>query len=740
MTAIYRKDARAYLHSVFGWGMMALLLCGFGLFIAIFNLMTGTPNLAYAISYMQAVLVVVIPVMTLRALVEERWKGTDRLLLSLPIRTVGIVLGKYFAVFTLFAIPTALCGLYPLLLACFGKVSFGSAYAALLGYLLLGAALIALCLFLSSLCARRLTAALWGIGVCLAVYLLGMLEDLLGGVPLLSDLLHSVNPFARSAGLLYGRLDLSAILYLLCFTALFLFLTVLSLKRRRRGGNGAFRRKWLTLPLVAGALAVTVGLQLLVGVLPYAVTHVDVTGSRVFLVSEQTRGELAKLDQPVTIYFLCEGGQDRADADLYSYLLEYTNASPNLTLQVVDTRRSEQFFKDHPQAAGLSDQSLVVQSQRRYKLMDNTELYYYYNTQMGLTMSSSEYMGYLSAYQSGNTQNENYAYGMYLTQYAAYTEAYFNGNSVLTNALQFVTLEQIPTVYLLTGDGMALPDTQFLATMDLNAYGLRGLSDLTSIPGDCDALMIYAPTEDLTQGEADGLRSYLQGGGKLYLVTAYTCTDLPLLAAVLADYGLFFEEGDHVVCEGDSEYFVTVSDTPYQYFIWAHVVAHPATGNDFGGEYLLRYAHGIRMEPVDGVTQTSWIRTSEKGYLWYNTDDNAEAEELAQSTKGEHHMGVIAEKGDSTVVWISSPDATTNYGNVQSAGGNFDVAVSCFGYLCGTDHVAIALEAAQMDTSVLTVTVGNFVWLAVLLVLLIPVALLITGITRAYIRKRRSPV
>lgn len=738
MMAIYRKDARAYLHSVFGWGMMALLLCGFGLFTAIFNLMTGTPNLAYTVSYMQAVLVVLIPVMTLRALAEERQKGSDRLLLSLPIRTVGIVLGKYFAVLTLFAIPTVLCGLYPVLLAGFGKVSFGVAYAAFLGYLLLGAALVALCLFLSSLCRRRLTACLWGIGVCLAVYLLGIMGDLLGGVPLLSDLLRSINPFAQAAALLYGRLNLSAVVFLLCFTALFLFLTVLSVRRIRRGGNGVFRRRWLTLPLVAVALAVTLGLPALMGLFPYAATHIDVTGSRVFRVSEQTRGEVAGMDEPVTVYFLCEGGKDRADADLYSYLLEYSNASSNLTLQVVDTRNGQAFLKDHPQAAGLSDQSLVVQGQRRYKVIDNTELYYYYNAQMGLTMSSSEYLGYLSAYQSGDTQNEHYTYGMYLTQYAVYTEAYFNGSSVLTNALQFVTLEQVPMVYLLTGDSMMLPDTQFLATMDLNAYGLRGLSDLTAVPADCDVLMIYAPTKDLTRGEADGLRSYLQKGGKLYLVTAYTCKDLPLLAEVLAEYGLFFEEGDHVVCEGDSEYFVTSNNTPYQYFIWAHVASHEATGKSFGGEYLLRYAHGIRMEPVEGVTQTSWIRTSDKGYLWYNTEDNEEAENLAQSTKGQHHMGVIAQKGDSTVVWISSPDATTNYANVQSAGGNFDVAVSCFGYLCGTEHTAIELDAVQMDTSMLTVTVGSFVWLTVLLVLLIPVAFLITGITLAYIRKRRS--
>ena len=100
----------------------------------------------------------------------------------------------------------------------------------------------------------------------------------------------------------------------------------------------------------------------------------------------------------------------------------------------------------------------------------------------------------------------------------ATVQSYFDGNSIITNAIRFVTMEEVPTVYVLTGNGASIPDTAFCNEMDLHGYGLRSLPSLASIPEACNVMMIYMPTTDLTAAEEGGLREYLNGGGKLYLI------------------------------------------------------------------------------------------------------------------------------------------------------------------------------------------------------------------------------
>jgi len=739
MTVIYGKDLRSYLRSPFGCGMMALLLSGFGVFTAIFNLMSGSPNLGYPISYMQTLLAIVIPLITARSLAWERQKGTDALLFSLPVTVTGIVVAKYLAALTLFLIPTAICALYPLILTGFGKISLTGAYTALLGHTLLGAALTALCLFISSLNRKRWLASVWGIGVGLLTFLLKMLADLVGRAPVLPEVLNAINPFGYASRLLYGRLDLPAIVFLLTFIAFFLLLTVLSLESRKRRGSHAPKRKWRTAGVSAGALVIVIAANLLMGLLPHDVAKLNVTGSDTFKVSAKTQEWLrTQPEEDVTLYFLCAGGSSAADVDLYSYLLSYANSGDHIRLEVVDTRRNQAFLDEYAGAAGLNDQSVILKSSRRYKLIDNVDLYYYYNAQMGLVMSADEYTAYLAAFQSGDQQSEYYSYGMYLTQYMAYTQAFFDGDSVLTNGVQFVTIPEIPVVYWLTGNDSLMPDTRFLNELSLNAYGVRGLETLDSIPDNCDLLVIYAPAKDLTEAQAEALRDYLAAGGKLYLATSYTNTDLPELMAVLSEYGMSTDKEPHIICEGDKEYYVTVSSTSaYPYYIWAHVMDHEATGDDFDGKYLLRFSHGIDIQQTEGVTLTPWLYTSDSGYVLHSDDNEQEAADRAEATKGEHNLGVIAQKGESTVVWVASPDAVTNFGNVQSEGGNFSVATSCFAYLTGFEGRAISLAAAEMETSVLAVRVGSLLAFAVLLVLLLPLAILVCGIAVRYIRKRR---
>ncbi len=285
MSAIYRKEIRVYFSGMFAWIIAAVLLFFLGLFTALFNLLTGFSGISYTLSSMQWVLLVIIPLLTMRAIAEERHSRTDQLLYSLPIRLRDVVLAKYFAACTVFLLPTLVYALYPLILSGFGELSLATAYTALFGYILMGAALISVSLFVSSLVENQIVAAVLSIAAVLAIVFISTIATLLpsgalasfvlcilgalgvGTLILLSsknltlgllvaaalilptaivyiinaELFESLVPnallsldlFSRWSAFSFGHFDLPSTVFYLTFIGFFLFLTVRSMEKRR---------------------------------------------------------------------------------------------------------------------------------------------------------------------------------------------------------------------------------------------------------------------------------------------------------------------------------------------------------------------------------------------------------------------------------------------------------------------------------------------------------------------------
>jgi ABC-2 type transport system permease protein len=150
----------------------AFLLLFAGVYTMAYNLNYGYPNFEYVLQGMSFIFMIVVPVLTMRSIAEERRQKTDQLLYALPVSMTRIVLGKYLAMLTVFAIPVAVLALYPLLLSSFGTVSFVTAYGALIGFAFMGAAFIAIGLFVSSLTENQAIAAVLSFLVLLLNYFL----------------------------------------------------------------------------------------------------------------------------------------------------------------------------------------------------------------------------------------------------------------------------------------------------------------------------------------------------------------------------------------------------------------------------------------------------------------------------------------------------------------------------------------------------------------------------------------
>ena len=285
MIAVFKHELKSYFHS-----LTAYLFCGFvllfvGIGAMLYNIQSAVANFEYVLQFVCIGLVVIIPVLTMKVLSEEKKQKTDQLLYSLPLKGSQIVLGKYGALLVIFLIPTAIISVYPLIFSAYGEVYLPTSYGSLVAFFFLGAALISFGTFISSLTEKQgfaagiaipillfnyysvkladyasetaagsaiglslLIAALafviyrmtrsavisWGIGIAgvgTVVVLTFVNSELMEG--LLPTLMTKLSLFERFYTFVDGVFDVTALVFYVTVIIFFLFLSVQSLEKRR---------------------------------------------------------------------------------------------------------------------------------------------------------------------------------------------------------------------------------------------------------------------------------------------------------------------------------------------------------------------------------------------------------------------------------------------------------------------------------------------------------------------------
>ena len=285
MIAVLKHELRNYFHSFTAYVFGAFLLAIVGIGAMLYNLQAAVSNFEYVLSFGTIIFVVIVPILTMRVIAEEHKQKTDQLLYSLPISTVKVILGKYLALLVIYLIPLAIISIYPLIFAQFGDVYLPTSYGSLVAIFIMGAALVALGVFISSLTDNQGLAAGIGIAVILFNYysvslseyvsstafgsaialsvlalLLGVIiryltrnEQLASGISLillavitatyflnptafeglLPNIMRQLSLFDRFNTFVSGVFDLTAIFYYVSVIVFFLFLSVQSLEKRR---------------------------------------------------------------------------------------------------------------------------------------------------------------------------------------------------------------------------------------------------------------------------------------------------------------------------------------------------------------------------------------------------------------------------------------------------------------------------------------------------------------------------
>ena len=230
MTAIFKRELRSYFHGMLGYVLTAFLLASSGIYFLALNLGYGLTDFGYYTLYRTIfMLLLYIPVLTMRSLAEERRSRTDQLLLTSPVPVWGIVLGKFFAMCAVFALPCLMDVVMILILWALGGTvpAFAANFAALLCYFLLGCAAIAMGEFLSGLTENPIIAAVAGFSVLLLAYMMPSLRSLFNAGSAVA--LAVFTAIAGAVSLMAGLRTRSFILGCLTFAALCLGLTGLFL-------------------------------------------------------------------------------------------------------------------------------------------------------------------------------------------------------------------------------------------------------------------------------------------------------------------------------------------------------------------------------------------------------------------------------------------------------------------------------------------------------------------------------
>lgn len=177
MKAVFRHELSSYFHTMTGYLFIGFLLLFVGVYSYVYNIQNSLANFEYVLSGMSFVFLLIIPVLTMGVIAEERRRNTDQLLYSLPLSMTEVVLGKYFAMLVVLLIPTVIVCLYPLIFNLFGNVYLLKTLGAIVGFYFLGAALIAVGMFVSSLTESPAVAA----GICFLLLLLNYFMASLSG-------------------------------------------------------------------------------------------------------------------------------------------------------------------------------------------------------------------------------------------------------------------------------------------------------------------------------------------------------------------------------------------------------------------------------------------------------------------------------------------------------------------------------------------------------------------------------
>ena len=467
-------------------------------------------------------------------------------------------------------------------------------------------------------------------------------------------------------------------------------------KPSESGGQLALRGGTYSLAVSALVLAILLVVNIFVSLLPASATKFDISASKLYSITSNTKVVVNNLQQDVTLYWIVQSGEE--DAVIENLLSKYESLSDHIQVVKRNPDVYPTFAQQYTDEA-VKNNSLVVVSGER-----------------------SRYIGYEDIYIQ---EPDLYSYS-YSTS--------FDGEGAITSAIDYVVREELPVLYTLEGHGEAELPATFRDQIEKDNIQIQSLSLLKEdeVPQDAACVLIYAPQSDLSEAEAELLSGYVSGGGKL-LAAAGPTEDgtLENLYSLLRPYGVTAVDG--VVVEGDREHYALQAP----YVLLPDLNSDPITDSLIEERYyaILPIAQGLEMSG-NNDTVTSLLSTSDTAFskaAGYALDTY---EKEPEDTDGPFALAVrIEDAGGGQIVWFSSSSFLEDMYNALSSGANTDLAMNALSSLIGETE-AMAIRSKSLNYNYLTISDSASSLLKALMTVVFPLAFLGVGVAVA-VRRRR---
>lgn len=470
--------------------------------------------------------------------------------------------------------------------------------------------------------------------------------------------------------------------------------------KRQEGNRIAFRGGAYSLIVTALVLAILVVVNVFVSALPSSLTKYDISSTKLYSITSNTKVVVNALEQDVTIYWIVQSG---AEDDVIENLLnKYDSLSDHITVVKKNPDVFPTFAQQYTDET-VQNNSLVVESGDK-----------------------SRYIGYDDIYVQ---EADMYSYS-YNTS--------FDGEGAITSAIDYVVSEELPQVYVLEGHGEKELPATFSDQMEKENMETQTLSLLTvdSIPEDADCILIYGPTSDISSEEKEMLADYAADGGKLLVMAGPTEDDgLENLYSLLSDYGVTVNEG--IVVEEDREHYAF----QMPYVLLPDMNSSEITDSLIEENYyaIMPVSGGLTVGgSTGGATVTELLTTSDTAFSKIAGYDLDTYEREEGDISGPFAVAVSVEtEGGGGMVWFASSDFLDDMYNAYSSGANGDLAMNALSSLVGESE-AIAIRSKSLNYNYLTISDSTASLLKLTMIGVFPLVYLGIGICVVFRRRERN--
>lgn len=707
MLAVFKREFKSYFQNVIGWLFIAVMVFIASLYFRVYNLSAGLPDIRFIFMNLLLIIIFAIPVLTMRSFPEERKNKIDQLTLTSPVSIGKIVLGKYLAMVAVLGIATLIIGSFLLLIAGYTDVDWVLNGIVMLGFLLYGAAVIAVCVFITSFTESQVLAAIMGILLSFVIYMIAGIKYVFEssqnkGLMFVAKGFGLIDFSTRFDTFLNGSFDLKAIIYFISLIAVFLFLTTQVIQKRRFTASVKnLSVQAFSISMILIVLAVAIIGNLAISALPSKYTEFDVTAQRLFTLTDETKKVVAQVNEPLKIYVYVS--ESEKDDTIDRILNKYCELNKNITVEYKDPEKAPKLYLDY------TDENPILNS---------------------LFMSYGDKKKYIN---SNNMYVTDYAYNEETQSYDT-IEGYDIEGQITSGIYSLLNGASI-TVYNITGHEEAAIETSCLDALkkancevkDLTLFG-------NEIPDDCKLIMINAPIYDYSPDDVKKITEFLDRGG-IAIITIEAVdtfmTDMPNFSDLLGYFGVGIADGLVV----DTVYF---AQSPF--FVIPDVVETSVTDGLYGKQVWMPFCKVIlARDDLEGVFTSPLFVSTGSSYNEHNLTDAETFNEDPDDEHGPFNVALEATKTDKGKAYIiGSPNFFTDVVANATANANVTVLMNMVNSAISADSAMTAVVPVRSmgpDPFIINSLTGVIIFLVVMVV--VPVAMIIAGLI-IWLKRRKK--